>query len=61
MCGETGHDEFKLALSLVNLNTKIDVDLDSLYLDRPIFEDKMIIKKYNDKVLLELQRLREEF
>ena len=23
MCGETGHDEFKLALSLVNLNTKI--------------------------------------
>ena len=61
MCGETGHDEFKLALSLVNLNTKIDVDLDSLYLGRPIFEDKMITKKYNDKVLLELQRLREEF
>ena len=61
MRGESGHDELKLALSLVNLNTKIDVDIDSLYLGHPIFDDKMITKKYNDKVLLELQRLREEF
>jgi DNA polymerase-1 len=61
MSGAKGVDEFRLALSLVNLDTKIEIDLDSLYLGVPIFDEKVIKKKYNDKVLLEVQRLKEEF
>lgn len=61
MSGKKGSDEFKLALSLVNLDTKIDIDLDSLYLGPPIFEDATFTKQYDERILLELKRLREEF
>lgn len=61
MGGQKGRDEFKLALSLVNLDTKIDVNLDELYLGPPIFEAVALMKKYDDKILLELNRLKEEF
>jgi len=61
MSGEKGVDEFRLALSLVNLDTKIELDLESMYMGAPIFEEKPLKKKYNEKVLLEVQRLKEEF
>ena len=61
MSGHKGRKEFELALKLVNLDTKIDIDLDALYLGVPIFEDDVFKKKYNDKVLLEVKRLKEEF
>lgn len=61
MSGQQGRDEFKLALSLVKLDTEIDVNLDALYLGPPIFEHISFVKKYDDKVLLELNRLKVEF
>ena len=61
LSGEKGREEFKLALSLVNLDTKIDVNLDELYLGFPIFDEATFTKKYDEKILLELKRLKEEF
>lgn len=61
MSGKKGVDEFKLALSLVNLDTKLNIDLDSLYLGAPIYEEEAIRKAYDEKILLELNRLKEEF
>ena len=61
MRGEEGRKEFDLALKLVNLDCKLDVDLDSLYLGPPIFDDATFMKSYDYKILLELQRLKEEF
>ena len=61
MSGQKGVDEFKLALKLVNLDTKLNIDLNSLYLGAPIYEEEAIRKAYDEKILLELNRLKEEF
>lgn len=61
MSGKKGSDEFKFAMDLVNLDTKIDIDLDSLYLGVPIFKDDTFTKQYDERILLELKRLKEEF
>lgn len=61
MHGPDGVDQFRLALNLVNLDTRLKIDLASLYSGVPIFEDDVFKKKYNEKVLFELKRLKEEF
>ena len=61
MHGPDGVDQFRLALNLVNLDTRLKIDLTSLYSGVPIFEDDVFKKKYNEKVLFELKRLKEEF
>ena len=61
MGGQKAKDEFELALKLVTLDTKIDVDLDSLYLGPPIFDEEEFVKEFDERILLELQRLKEEF
>lgn len=61
MRGKEGVEEFKLALKLVKLNTKLNIDLNELYLGPPIFEEVAFTKKYDARILLELQRLKEEF
>jgi DNA polymerase-1 len=61
MRGHEGAEEFRLALDLVNLNYRVEVDLDSLYLGPPIFEDASFKKNYEEKILLEVKRLKEEF
>lgn len=63
--GKEAAEDFKLALSLVNLNTKLEVPLDGLYLGPPLIKGKEdeFAKKFDKgrKVLLEVQRLAEEF
>jgi DNA polymerase-1 len=61
MSGSKGRKEFKLALDLVNLDTKLDIELDDLYLGPPIFEDDTFKKQYDERILLELKKLKEEF
>ena len=61
MHGQDGDKALRLALDLVNLDYKLDVNLEALYLGPPIFENDALKKKHNDKVLLEVQRLKEEF
>lgn len=61
MHGPAGVDQFRLALNLVNLDTNIKIDLDLVYAGVPIFEDSTFKKQYDEKVLLEVQRLKEEF
>lgn len=61
MCGPEGSQEFKLALSLVNLDTKIDIDLDSLYLGTPKIDKVAFVERFDERILLEVQRLKEEF
>lgn len=61
MGGKKGREEFKLALDLVNLDTKIDINLDELYLGPPQVEESTFIKKYDERILLEINRLKEEF
>ena len=61
MHGQEGDKALRLALDLVNLDYKLDVNLEALYLGPPIFENDALKKKHNDKVLLEVQRLKEEF
>jgi len=61
MSGSKGRKEFKLALDLVNLDTKLDIELNDLYLGPPIFEDDTFKKQYDERILLELKKLKEEF
>ena len=65
MHGPKGVKAFKKALSLVNMNTKLKLfDMDriiSLYSGPPQFDEKEFVKKYDKKILLEVQRLKEEF
>lgn len=61
MSGHKGTEELRLALDLVNLDTKVDVNLDVLYLGPPIIEGAAFKKRFDEKVLLEVQRLKEEF
>lgn len=61
MHGPDGADQFRAALDLVNLDYKLNIDLNEVYSGVPIFNEKEFKKKYNDKVLLEVKRLKEEF
>lgn len=61
MRGHEGAEEFRRSLELVNLDTRLEIDLDSLYLGVPIFDDVEFKKKYHEKILLEVKRLKEEF
>lgn len=53
-------NQFKLAYSLVNLDTKLDVDLSDIYRGPPIVTDEFA-KKIDSKILFEINRLKEEF
>ena len=61
MSGHKGRKEFELALSLVKLDSKLDIDLSGLHLGAPEFEDKVFAKQYDERILFELKRLKEEF
>ena len=60
MHGEGGTDQFRHALALVNLDYKLDIDIDAVYIGPPLISDNKLLNK-NEKVLLEVQRLKEEF
>lgn len=61
MHGPEGYDQFKASLGLVNLDYKLNIDIKPLYSGVPIIGDEKILKKkYTDKVLLEVKRLKEE-
>ena len=61
MSGPKGAEEFRLAYKLVKLDDRIKINIDDIYTGYPIFDDVIFKKKYDDKVLLELKRLKEEF
>ena len=61
--GETeAADQFKLALKLVNLDTRLNVDLSDIYTGPPkrLWIDKLETK-LDKRIILEIKRLREEF
>ena len=55
-------DQFKLALKLVNLDTRLDIDLSDIYMGPP---QKLAIKALSSnldkRIILEINRFREEF
>lgn len=59
--GEKAAQEFKLALKLVNLDTKIDIDLGDIYMGPPKMEEKEFLDQLDHRILLEIKRLGEEF
>ena len=62
MHGPEGYDQFKASLGLVNLDYKLNIDIKTVYSGAPsIGDEKDFKKKYTDKVLLEVKRLKEEF
>jgi len=61
LSGHKGTEEFRLALSLVNLDYQLVIDLERIYSGEPLILEGEFKKKYNDKILLEVQRLKEEF
>lgn len=52
--------EFKLALKLVNLDTKIDINMNDIYIGPPKL-DQEFLKHLDSRILLEIKRLKEEF
>ena len=54
-------EQFKLALNLVNLDTKIDIDLDNIYAGAPKIEEKELSTHLDKRILLEINRFKEEF
>ena len=56
--GHKSSEEFKLALKLVNLDTKIDIDLGDIYTGPPKIEER---EDYDKRILLEMKRFKEEF
>lgn len=62
MHGPEGTDQFRAALALVNLDYKINIDIRTIYSGIPIIGDEKVFKKnYDEKVLFEVKRLKEEF
>jgi len=53
--------EFKLALKLVNLDTKIDINLSDIYTGAPKIDEKVFFNFINPNILLEIKRFKEEF
>ena len=59
--GANASNQFKLALKLVNLDTKIDVDTD-IFSGPPDLQSIQKLEKTLDKrIILEIKRFREEF
>lgn len=58
--GKESADQFKMALSLVNLDTKLNIDINKIYSGPPKIQDHFAttLEKH---VLLEIKRFREEF
>lgn len=56
--GHKAAEEFKLALKLVNLDTKIDIDLSDIYTGTPKIQEK---DSFDKRILLEIKRFKEEF
>ena len=61
MSGPKGREEFSLALDLVRLDMNLHIRLGELYLGHPLFEDEVFLKEYDERILLELKRLKEVF
>lgn len=59
--GSQSAAEFKLALRLVNLDTKLDIDLCDIYTGYPKINEKDLHKNLDERILLEIKRFREEF
>ena len=54
--------QFKLALALVNLDTKIDLDLSDIYVGTPKINEKELLKGILISVFyFEIKRFKEEF
>jgi len=53
--------QFKLALKLVNLDTKLDIDLSDIYIGPPKVDEKELLKHIDKRILLEINRFKEEF
>jgi hypothetical protein len=58
MHGPNGRVQLLAALDLVHLDYDLYTDIDSMYTGIPMFD---LLGKIDEKVLLELKRLKEEF
>lgn len=54
-------DDFKLAMKLVSLDTKLDTQFEFLYAGPPELNEEAFAKRFDKRILLEVQRLKEEF
>lgn len=64
MSGTKGAEQFRLALKLVNLDTKLEVDLDAVYTDEPRIEETRCDDKgraIDRRIIFEIKRFGEEF
>ena len=59
--GSEASAQFRLALALVNLDTKIDLDLSDIYVGTPKINEKELLKHLDKRILLEIKRFKEEF
>lgn len=55
--GKEAADQFKFALDLVSLNTKLNINLDDIYIGAPFVEN---LKGVDHRVIFEIKRLKEE-
>ena len=58
--GKDAADQFRLALSLVKLDTKLEIDTESIYTGAPKLK-KEVLKSLDKRILLEVKRFAEEF
>lgn len=58
--GVRAANQFKLALKLVNLDTRIDIDLSDIYKGAPKIDNELL-KKVDSRIIFEIKRLKEEF
>lgn len=59
--GSEASEQFKLALKLVNLDTRLELYLDDLYDGPPILDNLKIDVDRSDAIIFEIKRLKEEF
>jgi len=59
--GTEAAEQFKLALTLVNLDTKLSINLSDIYTGAPIIQEKELFKNLDKRILLEIKRFKEEF
>jgi 5'-3' exonuclease len=58
--GHKASEEFKKALELVKLDTKIDIDLSDIYTGEPKINTEFF-KQVDSRIIFEIKRLKEEF
>jgi len=58
MGGKEAADEFKLALSLVNLDTKLLINISDIYTGKPKIQTKEL---FDPRIFFEIKRFKEEF